>query len=570
MENRRLLLAAFLSFLIVVLWNFMFPPTLPEPPEPQVREAPLEEAAETEREVIGSEDPSSGEEEVRESPEPQVPAEPLEEIAASAEKMVVLSNERVRATFSNRGAQLVSLQLLQELTSEGDPIEMVRDRGTDPYPFSLVVDGTRSHRLNRALFTSEPSSGAEGDQVRFRHRSASGDATKTFSLDSRGFLQVSVEVANQRHWSLVLGPGLRNLDSKEADNRYLLRNVGYRKAGSVELSAPGDLEEDLFVSGAGLSWVSLEDNFFLFAAVPRQGVGEVVIRPVVQRMEVVEGEPRFLPMGSDPGDEELVESQLILLNSSGERMELEAYAGAKRYSTLLQLPHGLEETVHWGFLGFLAKPLYFGLEWIYQEVVSNYGWAIIIITFIIRLVFLPLTYKSQESMTKMQELNPKIQAIRNKYRSKMKDKQGRPNLDAQRQMNDEVMTIYKQAGVNPASGCLPVLLQMPVFFALYKLLSTAVELRNAPWILWIQDLSASDPKWILPLVMGATSVLTQKMMPSVADPVQKKILQLMPIMFTVFAFTFPSGLVLYWATNNVLTMLQHVLITKMKKTPAPA
>ena len=570
MENRRLLLAAFLSFLIVVLWNFMFPPTLPEPPEPSVLEAPREFVAEAEGEATEPEKDSSEGDGEQEVPTPLAPAEPLEEIAAQAEDLVVLANDLIRATFSNRGAQLVSLQLLQELTSEGDPIEMIRSRGTDPYPFSLVVDGTRSHRLNKALFISESSMAADGGQIEFRHRSAAGDATKTFLLDSRGFLQVSVEVADERHWSLVLGPGLRNLDSKEADNRYLLRNVGYRKAGVVELSAPGDLEEDLYISGSGLNWVSLEDNFFLLAAVPKQGVGEAVIRPVVQRVEVVEGEPRFLPLGSDPGDEDLVESQLILLNSSGERMELEAYAGAKRYSTLLQLPHGLEETVHWGFLGFLAKPLYFGLEWIYKEVISNYGWAIIIITFIIRLVFLPLTYKSQESMTKMQELNPKIQAIRNKYRSKMKDKQGRPNLDAQRQMNDEVMAIYKQAGVNPASGCLPVLLQMPVFFALYKLLSTAVELRNAPWLGWIQDLSGPDPYYLLPLAMGATSVLTQKMMPSVADPVQKKILQLMPIMFTFFAFTFPSGLVLYWATNNVLTMLQHVLITKTKKTPAPA
>jgi YidC/Oxa1 family membrane protein insertase len=198
-------------------------------------------------------------------------------------------------------------------------------------------------------------------------------------------------------------------------------------------------------------------------------------------------------------------------------------------------------------------------------VVANYGWAIVLLTFGIKLVFFPLTWKSQESMTKMQELNPKVQAIRARFKSKLKDKQGRPNLEAQRQMNEEVMTLYRTAGVNPVSGCFPMLLQIPVFFALYRLLATAVELRNAPWIGWIQDLSAPDPIWILPILMGATSLGMQKMMPATGDPMQRRIMQMMPIMFTVFAFAFPSGLVLYWITNNLLTMVQQALLLKVRK-----
>jgi YidC/Oxa1 family membrane protein insertase len=173
-------------------------------------------------------------------------------------------------------------------------------------------------------------------------------------------------------------------------------------------------------------------------------------------------------------------------------------------------------------------------------------------------------------MSKMQELNPKVQAIRNKFRSKLRDKQGRPNLDAQKQMNEEVMSVYRTAGVNPASGCLPVLLQMPVFFAFFRLLTTAVELRGAEWLGWIQDLSQPDPYYLLPLVMGASSLAMQKMMPTSPDPMQRRIMQIMPIAFTAFAFAFPSGLVLYWMTNNILTMAQQYLINRMREREAPA
>ncbi|MCP4592932.1 MAG: membrane protein insertase YidC, partial [bacterium] len=216
-----------------------------------------------------------------------------------------------------------------------------------------------------------------------------------------------------------------------------------------------------------------------------------------------------------------------------------------------------------------ALPLYYGLEWIYQRV-PNYGWAIVGITFLIKLIFFPLTHKSQESMGKMQELNPKVQAIRTKYRPKLKDSQGRPNPEAQRKMNEEVMAVYKTAGVNPVSGCFPMLLQMPVFFAFFRVLSLAVELRGAPWILWITDLSSPDPVWVLPLLMGGTSIAMQKMMPSSPDPMQRRMMQMMPIVFTVFAFQFPSGLVLYWVTNNLLTMAQQAVLNRVKKLRAAA
>jgi YidC/Oxa1 family membrane protein insertase len=198
-----------------------------------------------------------------------------------------------------------------------------------------------------------------------------------------------------------------------------------------------------------------------------------------------------------------------------------------------------------------------GLHWIHDNVVANYGWAIVLMTLLIRILILPLTHHSTKSMRKMQELNPKIQSIRERYRTKLKDKQGRPNLEMQRKMNEEVMGLYKAHGVNPAGGCLPILLQMPILFAFYGLLSTAAELRGAPWMLWIRDLSVHDPYYVLPIIMGATQFLQVRMAPQAGDPMQRRIFQLMPIFMTFLFLGFPSGLVLYWLTSNVLTIAQQ-------------
>ena len=218
-----------------------------------------------------------------------------------------------------------------------------------------------------------------------------------------------------------------------------------------------------------------------------------------------------------------------------------------------------------GWFKFLALPLLWGLRWIHDNVVANYGWAIILMTILVRLILFPLTHKSTVSMQKMQEVNPKVQAIRQKYRSKLKDKQGRPNAEMQRKMNEETMALYKAEGVNPAGGCLPMLLQMPVLFAFYNLLYAAIEIRHAPWMLWIQDLSAMDPYYVLPIVMGASQFLQQKMTPAAGDPMQRRMFAMMPIFFTILFLKFPSGLVLYWLTNNVLGIGQQLMYKRLRE-----
>jgi YidC/Oxa1 family membrane protein insertase len=173
-------------------------------------------------------------------------------------------------------------------------------------------------------------------------------------------------------------------------------------------------------------------------------------------------------------------------------------------------------------------------------------------------------------MRRMQELNPKVQAIREKWRPKLKDRQGKPNVEAQRKMQEEMTGLFRSEGVNPAGGCVPMLLQIPVFFAFYNVLSTAVELRHAPWFLWIADLSVKDPYYVLPLVMGATQFVQQRMTPQAGDPMQRRIFQMMPIVFTFLFLGFPSGLVLYWLVNNVLTIAQQGIYNHLKAREAAA
>lgn len=568
MENRRLMLAALLSAMIVITWQVVFPPP-----------APVREPAETDTEIVATDgteetsadasegsapiDPSA---EQSDSTEPAPPAEP---IVAAQEETIVVQTPRARVEFTNRGAQVVSYRIPNQLDDEGEPLDLVRDRGEDLHPFAFLV-GEGGSRLNTALFTSEESVGEDGRKtLTFRHRSDAGTAEKIFRWDEQGFMEVEARLEGRRAsdpWGLLLGPGVEA--GEGAVSTYggaVGRIVGYRQNGEVEKLAAKKQDEDLFLAARGLDWVALEDNYFLVAAIPSAGVDEVRVRPIYQREEVSEGRPRFLPLDTASKDDDLEREQLLVVRTNGESLRFTTYFGAKRYSYLSSLPYGLEDTVRWGsFIGILAKPLYLVLGWVQANVISNYGWAIVLVTFLLKLVFFPLTHSSQKSMTKMQELNPKVQAIRNKYRSKLRDKQGRPNVEAQQQMNQEVMAVYKSAGVNPAAGCLPILIQMPVFFAFFRLLTTAVELRGAEWIGWIHDLSQPDPYYVLPILMGITSLATQRMVPSSPDPMQRRIMQFMPLMFAGFAIYFPSGLVVYWLTNNILTMGQQYLILRSR------
>jgi YidC/Oxa1 family membrane protein insertase len=224
--------------------------------------------------------------------------------------------------------------------------------------------------------------------------------------------------------------------------------------------------------------------------------------------------------------------------------------GPKDYDIMKALNVGLENAIDFGsWIKWLAIPLLFVLKFIFQYV-HNYGIAIIILTILIKIIFWPLGNKSYKSMKEMQKLQPKMQELRQKY------KDDKPRL------SQETMALYKTHKVNPLGGCLPILIQIPVFFGLYKVLLYAIELRHSPFYFWIQDLSAKDPYYITPIIMGATMLVQQKMTPTMGDPMQAKIMLIMPVVFTFLFLNFPSGLVIYWLFNNIISIGQQMYINK--------
>ncbi|MEW9150554.1 membrane protein insertase YidC [Acinetobacter indicus] len=301
-------------------------------------------------------------------------------------------------------------------------------------------------------------------------------------------------------------------------------------------------EEKLNVEATG-GWVAVVQHYFVSAWVP----GNL-------KLTQADGQPYSAKLESRKSGDNM---NIIGFTSptinvpAGTVAEVDAtfYSGPKIQSELKDLATGLNQTVDYGWLWPIAKLLFVGLEF-FHGLVGNWGWAIILLTILVKLILWPLSSKSYRSMAKMRVIAPEMQ--------RMKEEFGEDRM----RFSQEMMALYKREQVNPLAGCLPLLLQMPIFLALYWVLMESVELRHARWLLWIQDLSAMDPWFILPLIMGATMYIQQMLNPQPTDPMQAKVFRIMPVIFTVFLLFFPAGLVLYWIVNNLITILQQGLINK--------
>ena len=247
----------------------------------------------------------------------------------------------------------------------------------------------------------------------------------------------------------------------------------------------------------------------------------------------------------------------IAPGATGE-IKVPLYVGPQEQDTLAKLATGLDLVVDYGIFTILAAPLFWLLKWL-NGIVHNWGWSIVLLTIIIKSVFYPLNHASARSMAKMKVIAPKLKALQEQYGS---DKQ---------QLQMKMMEMYKTEKINPLGGCLPIVVQIPVFIALYWVLLSAVELRHAPWILWIHDLSAPDPYFVLPVIYAITAYLQVRLSPTpIQDPVQAKVMQIMPIAFSVMFIFFPSGLVLYWLVNNSLQIFQQWHMNRVLEREAAA
>ncbi|MUG32506.1 membrane protein insertase YidC [Psychrobacter sanguinis] len=293
-----------------------------------------------------------------------------------------------------------------------------------------------------------------------------------------------------------------------------------------------DFNDGELTAASDKGWVGIVQHYFVSAWTPNNFTGQFFSRE--------KAGDHFIGMNSEP---------IVVPANKQKDVTATLYAGPKDQESLIEVAPGLNKTVDYGFLWPISKVLFAILEGIHK-VIGNWGWSIIALTLLVKIALMWFSNKSYYSMAKMRAIAPRLQAL--------KEEHG----DDRMKMSQEMMAIYKEEQVNPMAGCLPILLQMPIFLALYWVLVESVELRHAPWILWIQDLSAMDPWFILPMLMGASMFAQQMFSPQPTDPMQAKVMKFLPIIFTLFMLFFPAGLVLYWTVNNLFTMGQQYIVNK--------
>jgi len=559
--ERRVLLAVFLSFLVLYGYQALFVPS-PQPADPQPvsglqpeqGEPPAQAASPGPRTAAAV--PFTGSQGGRfAAVERPVPA-PI--VADTEARDIVVESDFFMAVFANRGAELVSWKLKGYL-SEGQPVELIPQELSpeEPWPFTVAFENEDlTYLADQALY--RPSRGSirlndRTETLAFDYEDAGGFSIhKSYSFDpsaSPYVVRLTVEARlddEVLQTAIQWGPGLGGVEDGGSRFAFIQgpRGLMYgRLSEDGVLSDPGverldrsDVAERPFYDGL-LDFVGVDNHYFVAVALPQQ-------QQVVANYRAVQ----FL----QTPDEESLDLFAFELRLPDGVNDLAFFLGPKDFDVLERASPPLVRSIDFGWLSVLVVPLHRSLKWVYSWV-GNYGVAIILITFLVNIIIFPLRHKSVASMRKMQEIQPEMKAIQARY------KHLKATDPDKQKMNQEVMALYRDRGVNPVSGCLPMILTMPILFAFYRLLSMAIELRGAPFVLWITDLSVYDPLYVTPIIMGASMFVQQRLMPSQADPMQQRIMMFMPIMFTFMFLWAPSGLVIYWLTSNILGIGQQLV-----------
>jgi YidC/Oxa1 family membrane protein insertase len=538
--ERRVLIAVLLSFLVLYGYQALFPP----PPEAKPAQTTSKAATAPKASAPAQSNPA-----------PSVQgAPPLAEATAPAapERELTIDNADVHAVFTTRGAVLKSWQLKKYRDDHNRPLEVIAGHAPadSPLPFTLAVDDAAlAARLAAAPFTLTSETAAAGApwraQFDFADEAAGVHAQKTFSIapDKPYVIAVTASVTVNGNavpttikWGPALGSGLT---VKSRSYNPPPQPIFFRD-GKVTRVSPAKIAEQPTQDGA-FGFAGVDDHYFLVALVkPNQAVRvdyaavDAAVADHPEGAHYVSWSARFPapPQGAS------------------------FFVGPKDFDVMAAVDRDLVRAIDFGMFSFLVVPLLRALKWL-NVYVGNYGWSLILLTVLINLAMFPLRHKSVVSMRKMQDVQPEVKAIQDRYaKLKMTD-------PARGTMNTELMALYKEKGVNPASGCVPMLLTLPVLFAFYSMLSVAIELRGAPFIGQIHDLSAHDPWFIWPVVMGITMFIQQKMTPSTADPMQQKMMMFMPIMMTGMFLWAASGLVIYWTVSNVWGIGQQMITNRL-------
>ncbi|MBI5188479.1 MAG: membrane protein insertase YidC [Nitrospirae bacterium] len=519
METRTLIAIA-LAFAVLFLYQYFF--IKPEPQQVQ-KQAKVEK---------------------KEEPKPIKPiGVTVTKGIPSEEKEIRVETELYSAIFTTKGGTLKYYELKTYKDKEGKNIVLLKEPVIKP-PLSL---GSKDD-FDIADVNFNVSGQAGGKDIRldkdkksdlliFEYMDSGSSVKRTYTFYTDTYkIDIKDEVSGLPEYWITIGTDFGIHDNKDRATHIgpvLLKESERAEFNANKLNEAKSYKENL-------KWIAQEDKYFFASLVPLTNMEEAKIWK--------HKDSPVIAFRGKPGTNSFI-----------------LYAGPKEYDRLKALNVGLEHIIDFGFFSIIALPLFWILKFFYK-LLGNYGWAIVLLTAIVRIPFIPLVNKSQKAMKKMQEIQPRLAEIKEKYKK-----------DPQR-VQKEMMELYKKYKVNPMGGCLPILLQIPVFFALYKILLIAIELRDAPFMLWIKDLSAPDslfghiPSWFpligdfavgpLPIIMGVTMIIQQKMTPTSMDPTQAKIMMLMPIIFTFLFLNFASGLVLYWLINNILSIAQQFYVNR--------
>ena len=478
-------------------------------------------------------------------------------------KEITIDTDLYTAILSEDGGTITSFVLKKHKEShdkDSTGMQLVKTTAAQGFPLQFSWGSAVGARV---LYNSDVQSlklSADKTKAELRMQAEAGNGLvveRVYTFDNTNYLiDLSVTVKNLSGNILQGIPQLGLVNTRfegvaSPSDRFLFGGpVAFLDGGLQEVSAKDFADGPKTLQGV-IEWAGYEGNYFLCALVPKDGAGS-----------------SFTMQGTEALAATQLAGALDTLQPQTEKSyDYHIYYGPKKLKMLQSIGYNLDRSVNFGWFDVIAKPTLWLLNMFYSFV-HNYGIAIILVTVLFKAVFWPISQKGMKSMKNMQKLQPKMVKIKEKYKSD-------PT-----KMNQEVMSLYKTYKVNPLGGCLPMVLQIPVFFALYKVLLQCIELRHAPFMLWITDLSAPDRLWIglnipyvgglpvLTLLMGASMFLQQKLSPTTADPTQAKIMMFLPVVFTFMFLNFASGLVLYWFINNLLSILQQVLINRESNKPA--
>jgi YidC/Oxa1 family membrane protein insertase len=566
-SEQRLLVALVLSVVVITVSDLLFfrrVPPAPSKPTASQTASPSRAAAPAKPPASGTATAAASAPSVTPTLAPQ-PAQTPEQ--ATKEESIVVESPVYRVVLSNRGAVVTSWQLLRYHDDSTPPkiLDVVHppaNSQSGEWPLSfLMTDPQLQAEANRALFVVKPATGA-----------IHAPATVDFSW-SNGHLSITKQIRFTSGYVADVRTSV-TLDGKPVGyalawrggfgdatvyNAYTHVQVFYAHEGKVEtlayknLGASGRPETPANVPPP-LQFAGIEDQYFAAAFLPAAGAP---INAWDWRTD------RAVPGGKPGTTEPVSEVAVGPPETTPGPVSFELFVGPKSLRVLGSVDTQLRSLVNFGIMGFLAEPLFYVLRWIHGYV-SNWGWSIVLLTVGLTMALFPLRVSSWRSMQKMQKVMPEMKAIQARYKKY-------PMRDPRRQkMNEEMMELYQREGVNPLGSCLPMVLQMPVWFALFEMLEASIELRHAPWIGWIHDLSAHDPYYVLPILMTVAGYFMQKMTPmTTPDPAQQKMMNFMPVIFGLLFFRLPSGLILYIFTSYLLGIAQQWYLNKTSPISLP-